>query len=65
MSILRGNLNEAISLLKIDVTFRLTSILANEIASSRFPWKIFLKSKLTITPGKINQAEQVEGYRSV
>ena len=36
-----GNLSEAISLVKIDVNFKVTSISANKITSFRFPGKIF------------------------
>ena len=35
-------------MVEIDVTFKVTSILANEIASFIFPRKLFLKRKLTI-----------------
>ena len=38
--IFHGNLDEAISLAKIDVSLKVTSILSNEIASFRFPRKI-------------------------
>ena len=40
-----GNLNEAISLVKIDVTFTMLSISANKIAS--FTFKICHKRKVT------------------
>ena len=44
--IFRENLNEAMLLVEIDVTFKVTSISANETASFRFPLKIFLKGTL-------------------
>ena len=51
--IFRGNLNEAISLFEIDVTFQMTSISANKIASFRFLWKISLKRKLWLSLGDV------------
>ena len=46
--IFRGDLNEAISLFEIDVTFKVVSSSANQIASFRFPRYISLERKLTI-----------------
>ena len=45
--IFRRNLNEAVSLAEIDETLKVTSMSINEIASFRFPRKIFLKRKVT------------------
>ena len=42
------NLNEATSFVETDITFKMTSILVNEIIQFRFPRKIFHKRKLTI-----------------
>ena len=42
------NLNEVIVFAEINVTFKLTSISANEIASFRFPRKVSFKRKLFI-----------------
>ena len=36
-----GNLNEAISLAKTNITLKVMSISANEVTSSTFPQKIF------------------------
>ena len=51
--IFSGNLNHlvnvAILLLETDVTLRVMSVPAIEIASFRLSWKIFLKKKLTFT----------------
>ena len=51
-TIFRGNLTKAISLVEIDVTFRVILISANEIDLLRFPRKIFLtlekKSRLLV-----------------
>ena len=38
-----GNLNEAIFLAKTNITLKVMSISANEVTSSTFPQKIFLK----------------------
>ena len=46
--IIRGNLNEAVSLAEINVTLKVTSISTSEIASFRFLQKIFLKRKVAI-----------------
>ena len=43
-----GNLNEPIALVKFDITFKVLSFSANEIASLTFLQNIFLKRKLTI-----------------
>ena len=51
--IFSGNLNHlvnvAISLLETDITLRVMSVPAIEIASFRLSWKIFLMKKLTFT----------------
>ena len=55
--IFRGNLSEVISLTEIDVTFKVVSNSTDEIASFRFPRKIFLQRKSTITLNTENQRE--------
>ena len=56
--------NEAISLIEIDVTFKVTSISANEIASFVFPRKAFLKRKLISTLKKF-ESESKSRYCSL
>ena len=41
IKIFRGNLNEAISLAKIDVTLKVMLISTNEVASFQIPWRSF------------------------
>ena len=46
--ILHGNLNVAITLTEIDVTFKVSSTSANEIPSFRFPQKISCMWKMSL-----------------
>ena len=50
-----GNLTGVISLVEIDVIFKVKSISANEIVSFRFPREIFLKRKSALHRISINQ----------
>ena len=45
----RGYVNEAVSLVEFEVTFKMTLISTNKIALFRFPQKIFLDRKLIFT----------------